>query len=215
MRGAVPALLVLLATAHPAQAKDQRSELMAAGERWNALYAAGDWDSLRAFYTEDAWRMSNRSPAEKGVEAIIANLRSFRDRGASVSFRHEPEDVRVDGRIATVISRYRMTAESPGSKGPQEIHPVVEEAFLLGGTLTGPQGTMHPGAYFWRPPGISHGPFGARWGAVSLIRFVGGHHVNVWTDSDAPFDFKVPYQPVLPQELAHLSELPWQPAPSY
>ena len=114
MRGAVPALLVLLATAHPAQAKDQRSELMAAGERWNALYAAGDWDSLRAFYTEDAWRMSDRYPAEKGVEAIIANLRSFRDRGASVSFRHEPEDVRVDGRIATVISRYRMTAESPG-----------------------------------------------------------------------------------------------------
>lgn len=115
----------------------------------------------------------------------------------------------------TFLSLILPQAEPPGSKGPQEIHPVVEEAFLLGGTLTGPQGTMHPGAYFWRPPGIPHGPFGARWGAVSLIRFVGGHHVNVWTDSDAPFDFKVPYQPVLPQELAHLSELPWQPAPSY
>lgn len=114
MRGAVPALLVLLASAHPAQAKDQQSELMAAGERWNALYAAGDWDSLRAFYTEDAWRMSDRSPAEKGVEAIIANLRSFRDMGASVSFRYEPEDIRIDGRIATVISRYWMAAHLPG-----------------------------------------------------------------------------------------------------
>ena len=102
-------------------------------------------------------------------------------------------------------------AEPPGHKGPQEIHPVVEECYVLGGSLTGPHGTMHPGAYFWRPPGIAHGPFGARWGSVSLMRFVGGAHVNVWTESEAPFDFAAPYAPILPDDLAHLTRTAWVP----
>lgn len=106
-------------------------------------------------------------------------------------------------------------AEPPEHRGPQEIHPVVEESFLLGGSLTGPHGTMYPGAYFWRPAGIAHGPFGARWGAVALIRFVGGRHVNVWTPEDAPFSFDAPYAPMLPPELAHLANWPWQPPPAY
>lgn len=106
-------------------------------------------------------------------------------------------------------------AAPAGGKGPQEIHPVVEEAYVIAGSLTGPQGTMHPGAYFWRPPGIAHGPFGARWGAVSLIRFVGGKHVNEWTKAEAPFDFNAPYDPVLPRDLAHLAARGWAPSPAY
>lgn len=104
-------------------------------------------------------------------------------------------------------------AVPPGNEGPQEIHPVVEEAYVIGGSLTGPHGTMYPGAYFWRPPGIAHGPFGARWGAVSLIRFVGGRHLNIWTDSKAGFSFDAPYAPVLPPQLAHLAATPWEPGP--
>jgi len=115
----------------------------------------------------------------------------------------------------TFLSLILPQAEPPGQKGPQEIHPVVEEAFLLGGSLTGPHGTMHPGAYFWRPAGIAHGPFGARWGAVSLIRFVGGKHVNIWTEDEAPFDFNTPYRPILPPELVYLEHTPWEPAPNY
>lgn len=106
-------------------------------------------------------------------------------------------------------------AEPPGRKGPQESHPVVEEAYMIGGSLTGPHGTMHPGAYFWRPPGIPHGPFGARWGAVSFIRFVGGRHVNEWSAKDAPFAFDAPYAPILPAELSHLADTPWVPSPPY
>ena len=102
-----------------------------------------------------------------------------------------------------------------GNKGPQETHPIVEEAYLIAGSLTGPQGTMHPGAYFWRPPHIKHGPYGARWGSVSLIRFVGGRHVNVWSTEEAGFDFAAPYRPDLPPRLAHLADIPYTPAPAY
>ena len=115
----------------------------------------------------------------------------------------------------TFLSLILPQASPPGNSGPQEIHPVVEESYLIGGTLTGPQGTMHPGAYFWRPPGIKHGPFGARWGAVSLMRFVGGAHVNVWTPQEAGFSFAAAYDPVLPPELDHVRAQPWTPPPAY
>lgn len=115
----------------------------------------------------------------------------------------------------TFLSLILPQSAPTGNSGPQEMHPVAEEAYVISGSLTGPHGTMYPGAYFWRPPGIAHGPFGARWGAVSLIRFVGGHHVNEWTPYEAPFSFDAPYDPTLPQELAHLREARWQPTPPY
>ena len=92
-----------------------------------------------------------------------------------------------------------------GGAGPQEMHPVVEEAYVIAGALCGPHGTMNPGAYFLRPPGIAHGPFGSRVGSMSLIRFVGGRHVNEWTTTEKPFDFAASYDPVLPPNLANLA----------
>ena len=115
----------------------------------------------------------------------------------------------------TFLSLILPQAVPAGGKGPQEKHPVVEEAYVISGSITGPRGTMHPGGYFWRPPGIAHGPFGARWGAVSLIRFVGGRHVNEWTQEEAPFDFAAPYDPILPDDLAVLASCGWQPPPPY
>jgi hypothetical protein len=51
-----------------------------------------------------------------------------------------------------------------------EIHPVVEEAYVLLGEMNGPGGTMTPGSYFWRPPFIPHGPFSADTGALIFFR---------------------------------------------
>ena len=115
----------------------------------------------------------------------------------------------------TFLSMILPHSEPPGSKGPQESHPVVEEAYVISGSLVGPQGEMFPGAYFWRPPGIAHGPFGTRWGCVALIRFLGGEHVNVWSQTEAGFSFDAPYDPVLPDTLAHFGQIPWQPGPRY
>ena len=127
------------------------------------------------------------------------------------------KDLRTDPKTGerTFLSMVLPHSEPPGLEGPQESHPVVEEAYVISGSLTGPQGTMAPGAYFWRPPGIPHGPFGTRWGCVSLIRFVGGKHVNVWSETKAPFSFNTVYDPVLPEELAPFAYAPWTPPPRY
>jgi hypothetical protein len=50
---------------------------------------------------------------------------------------------------------------------------------------------------------------------VALIRFVGGRHVNVWSEDEAPFSFDSPYHPILPPELAHLGGQPWRPASAW
>lgn len=127
------------------------------------------------------------------------------------------KDLRTDPQTGerSFLSLILPQSEPPGSRGPRESHPVVEEAFMIAGSLTGPQGTMYPGAYFWRPPAIPHGPFGSRWGAVLLVRFVGGRHVNIWSPDDGPFSFQQPYTPVLPPDLAHLSALPLAPPPGW
>lgn len=139
---------------------------------------------------------------------------------------HEPWDMRLnDPRLAhlglgrknlyqsprgdrSLLSLMLPHAEPAGAKGARETHPVVEECYVLQGSLVGPHGEMQAGAYFWRPPGIAHGPFGTRWGCVALIRFLGGTHVNEWSREEAPFDLRAPYRPVLPPELAHLAQGP-------
>lgn len=127
------------------------------------------------------------------------------------------KDLREDPKTGerSFLSMILPHSEPPDSRGPRESHPVVEEAYIISGSLVGPQGEMFPGAYFWRPPGIPHGPFGTRWGCVALIRFLGGQHVNVWSSDEAPFSFDTPYRPVLPEEMAHLARRPWMPAPRY
>lgn len=127
------------------------------------------------------------------------------------------KDLRLDPDTGerTFLSMVLPHSEPPGRKGPQEHHPVVEECYMINGQLTGPHGTMAPGAYFWRPPGIPHGPFGTRWGCVMLIRFVGGRHVNVWSEGEAGFDFNAPYDPVLPDDLAAYARAPWREPPIY
>lgn len=93
---------------------------------------------------------------------------------------------------------------------PALTHPCVEECFMLAGDLTGPQGVLHTGCYFWRPPGIAHGPFGSRYGSLSLIRFVDGKHVNVWGNEALPYAYDVPHAPVLPPHLAALGAEPYR-----
>lgn len=83
----------------------------------------------------------------------------------------------------------------------QLAHPCVEEMFLLSGDIVGERGVMVGGAYFWRPPGLWHGPFGSRGGNHCLIRFLGGHHVNHWSKEALQFTFDPPHNPVLPAHM--------------
>jgi hypothetical protein len=52
-----------------------------------------------------------------------------------------------------------------------EAHPVYEESFkIYGDTLMGSRGVMRQAAYFYRGPGVFHGPLYSRGGTMSFIR---------------------------------------------
>lgn len=91
-------------------------------------------------------------------------------------------------------------------------HDCVEEMYLLGGDLIGERGVMYEGAYFWRPPGVWHGPFGSRRGSLSLIRFCEGRHQNIWSDDSREFHLEPGHNPQLPGDLPAATRAPWQPS---
>jgi Domain of unknown function (DUF4437) len=91
------------------------------------------------------------------------------------------------------------------------MHECAEEMYLLGGDIIGERGAMYEGAYFWRPPGRWHGPFGSRRGSLSLIRFAEGHHRNIWSDDVQPFVLEPAHAPELPEALWSLAGAPFIP----
>ncbi|MCU0758718.1 MAG: DUF4437 domain-containing protein [Steroidobacteraceae bacterium] len=90
-------------------------------------------------------------------------------------------------------------------------HDCVEEMYLLGGDIIGERGVMYEGAYFWRPAGQWHGPFGSRRGSLSLIRFCEGRHHNIWSDDVQPFTLEPAHAPELPPALRGVAGAAWQP----
>jgi len=95
--------------------------------------------------------------------------------------------------------------------GPQELHACTEELFLLSGDCLTNVGHMFPGAYFWRPPGIAHGPYGTRGGSLALLRTQGAPLTMTWTSHEVALARTPEYQPVLPRELNALRTRPWRP----
>ena len=83
----------------------------------------------------------------------------------------------------------------------QEVHPIVEEMYLLSGEVHGNRGVMRPGAYFWRPPEIPHGPYGTLTGNLYLFRTKGGKLSTNYIDSDYQFQWWPKYDPALPENL--------------
>ena len=120
--------------------------------------------------------------------------------------RHVPET----GEKTLLLSSGAQT-HPEGWREAQLAHDCVEEMYLLGGDIIGERGTLYEGAYFWRPPGEWHGPFGSRRGSLSLIRFVDGHHRNIWSDEARPFVLEPVHAPELPQPLRALAGKAWEP----
>ncbi len=110
----------------------------------------------------------------------------------------------------TWLSTVGPGSRDEGDRARVETHPVVEEMYLLSGDLAGNAGLMKPGAYFWRPPGIRHGPYGSRTGFLSLFRCKDGPLVNFWSDDEVTFTYDPEHQPALPPEFESLGREPWQ-----
>ena len=82
-----------------------------------------------------------------------------------------------------------------------EVHPTVEEMYLLAGEVPGNRGVMRPGAYFWRPGGQAHGPYGTQTGNLYFFRTKGGQLSTQYVEPDRPFRWWPAYDPILPEQL--------------
>ena len=98
--------------------------------------------------------------------------------------------------------------------GPPERHPVVQEFYVLAGTLAGNCGVMQAGAYCWRPPMVKHGPYGSPSGALILLRSIGGP-LTTELDDPVPHTYQAAHNPVLPLELATHGAAPLAPPSRY
>jgi hypothetical protein len=149
--------------------------------------AAGQFDTSAAVEFLDAyemrWECAGMDPA-------------YADTGLRWKIlRHDP------GRQeTTMLVTCPPHLHPPDWSGPQEIHDCVEEMFLLSGDYLSNVGIMREGAYFWRPPGIRHGPYGTRGGNLALIRTLGAPLENNWTG-----EFRIsrnpPLRPALPRDM--------------
>jgi len=83
-----------------------------------------------------------------------------------------------------------------------ERHPVTEEMFLIAGDVHGNLGVMRPGAYFWRPPEIPHGPYGSLTGNIYFFRTKGGPLSTEYEDAPVPFHWWPEHAPILPEGMA-------------
>lgn len=83
-----------------------------------------------------------------------------------------------------------------------EVHPVVEEMYLISGESHGNRGVMRPGAYFWRPAGIAHGPYGTLTGNLYFFRTKGGPLRTEYVDGAGRFRWWPEYDPAIPEEIA-------------
>ncbi len=100
------------------------------------------------------------------------------------------------------------------SRKPEK-HPTNEEMFLLSGEVVSPIGVMYPGAYFWRPPEVWHGPYGTKTGNLYIFRTKGGPLSTEYHDVKQEFNWHPSYQPVLSPELAALAGAPYEPGPRF
>lgn len=101
--------------------------LVEAGERWRQLYEAGEWDTLRTLYTDDAVLMTQGTPKLEGADAIIAFLQRLSNMGATVKFAFEPEEALVENGLGFVTAAYRMDIVIPG----RDPAVVVGRSFLV------------------------------------------------------------------------------------
>jgi hypothetical protein len=99
---------------------------------------------------------------------------------------------------ATGDQTYLQTTRPNDGSGKVERHTTVQEMYTLAGELSGPYGIYYAGAYFWRPAGIKHGPFGTQTGCNFFMRSVGGPLVYEYFPVEKPFRWVPEHRPIVP-----------------
>jgi hypothetical protein len=122
--------------------------------------------------------------------------------------------MKADKDFNTQSVGYQLLREDPDTKertwilgvggfwegGNVEIHPVVEESYMLSGSMVGSYGERRQGGYFWRPPGIRHGPLGSPMGCMIFFRCLGGPLTTQFL-YEGTYEWVPKYRPQLPRHL--------------
>lgn len=161
--------------------------------------AAADYDGSRLVTHIDSLRTRPSNDLTKlGVEVtpeIEAGFVGF----SFLLFREDPH---------THDQTWMLSAPPLWQGGVVEIHPVVEEMYLVTGDMAADRGLMKAGAYFWRPPGMAHGPFGSKTGNLLFFRTKGGRLTTEFADGTGVFSWTPEHRPVLPPELEQYAQVP-------
>lgn len=87
----------------------------------------------------------------------------------------------------------------PHEEMPAEIHDHFEEMFMLQGEMWTPEGLIRPGAYFYRPAGILHGPHVSQGGFFQIMR-AGANYVRTSWSEPKPLPIGQAYAPTMPED---------------
>lgn len=142
---------------------------------------------IRKIVTEELpWQPTR----EKAFAALGPNVREKR-------LRHDP----VSGESTWLIEVAADTTEGAVLLRPVVSHAVVEESYVLRGEIATPRGTMKRGAYSWRAPGKSRGPWGSRTGYQLLVRSRRGALATTVSEKPAPVVWDASYAPEIPDGM--------------
>jgi hypothetical protein len=97
---------------------------------------------------------------------------------------------------------------------PAEIHDHFEEMFMLQGEMWTPEGLIRPGAYFYRPPEIVHGPHVSAGGFFQIMRAGANIVRTTWTDP-VPLPIGQAYAPKVPDGTPASWIREWTAAPAF
>jgi uncharacterized protein (TIGR02246 family) len=113
------ASLFLIGGAFAAEAgpAEDIAALKAFGDKWIALYTAGDVEGLQALYEPDAWLMPKGRSAKKGLDEIVAFF-EMRTGGGALDMRFDYEDVRIEGDMGYLISKWWLDFTPNGADQP-------------------------------------------------------------------------------------------------
>ncbi len=121
------------------------------------------------------------------------------------------KELRLDEKTGerTWLLQIDLAEEQPFEINGVERHPVVEELFVLEGSIAMPTGCLNQGAYFWRPPGLAHGPTRVTEKFVGFFRCKGGAFTTEWSEAEAELPKRPRYNPVLPEGLKVFAAKPY------
>jgi ChrR-like protein with cupin domain len=99
---------------------------------------------------------------------------------------------------------------------PAETHKHCEEMFMITGSMWAPEGLMQPGAYFFRPPHILHGPHVSEMGFFQIMRSPMANKVATdWSEEYRPLPIGAEYSPVVPEATPRSWTRSWTPSSEY